>query len=92
MKTTVIDGNNLIHKVEKLRESFLRDKDNVQVLLADKVNSIFSKSEKFIFVFDGFGKIKRNNIIFSQKSTADEVIRKVIKYVKVNSSISGTGI
>lgn len=82
MKTTVIDGNNLIHKIEKLKENFLKEKDNVQCLLADKVYSRIAKSEKFIFVFDGFGKTKRDNIIFSQNSTADEVIRKIIEDFK----------
>jgi predicted RNA-binding protein with PIN domain len=37
------------------------------------------KNFRVIFVFDGFSDIKKNNVIFSGRFTADEVIRRYIE-------------
>jgi len=40
---------------------------------------MWNKNYKLIFVFDGFGNIRKNNVYYSGKISADEVIRKYIE-------------
>lgn len=82
MKTIIIDGNNLIHKVEKFKRQFLKDKEAAQIAMIEAVKAHLRKNEKAIFVFDGFGNLKKPDIIFSNEITADEVIRKTIEKFK----------
>lgn len=79
MKTIIIDSNNLIHKIPVLKNLFLKDKEAAQLALIESVKARSGKNEKIIFVFDGFGKIKNPNAIYSNNTTADEVIRKRIE-------------
>lgn len=79
MKTIIIDGNNLIHKVPYLKNIFLKDKETAQIALVESVKSRSSRNEKIIFIFDGFGKIEKPNAEFSNNFTADEIIRKRIE-------------
>ncbi len=82
MKTIIIDGNNLIHKIIHLKKLFQKDKEAAQLSLIETVKSRVSKNDKVIFVFDGHGKINKTNVIFSNNITADEVIRKKIENSK----------
>lgn len=79
MKTILIDGNNLIHKVLNLKTLFMKEKASSQIALVESVKSRLNKNEKVIFVFDGFGVIKQREIIYSNEVTADEVIRHRIE-------------
>lgn len=79
MKTIIIDGNNLIHKVQHLKTLFMKEKTSAQLALIESVKSRLSGNEKVIFVFDGFGMIKGKDVIFSNEMTADEVIRNRIE-------------
>lgn len=79
MKTIVIDSNNLIHKVSELKRLFSENAESAQLTLVESVKSKVNKNYKLIFVFDGFGNIKRSNVEYSGKKTADEVIRKYIE-------------
>ncbi|MEO8211252.1 MAG: NYN domain-containing protein [bacterium] len=95
MKTILIDSNNLLHKVPHLKNLFIKDKEGAQLALIESVKANSNKNEKIIFVFDGFSKIKKTNVIFSNNISADEVMRKQIenfpdyKKLKVVSSDSG---
>ncbi len=95
MKTTIIDSNNLIHKIPHLKNLFLKDKESAQAALLELVKTKSNANESIFFVFDGFGKIKRPGVIFSNNITADEVIRKKIenfsdhKKLKIISSDRG---
>lgn len=79
MKTIIIDANNLIHKVSKLKIAFYQNPENAQLSLIETVLSKHKSKDKLIFVFDGFGNSTRKNVIFSGKISADEVIRKYIE-------------
>ncbi len=95
MKTIIIDCNNLIHKIPVYKRIFKEQKDAVALSLIESVKSKFNHY-KIIFVFDGFSDIQINNVIFSGKIAADEIIRKYIEenYHKEPVSIvsSDTGI
>ncbi|MEO8448053.1 MAG: NYN domain-containing protein [bacterium] len=94
MLTIIIDGNNLIHKIPSLITTFKKDKEGAQLSLIETVVSRTGK-DKVIFVFDGHGNLRRPNVIFSESSTADDVIRKKIenftnpKSLKIVSSDNG---
>jgi predicted RNA-binding protein with PIN domain len=79
LKTIIIDSNNLIHKVSEFKKLFNENPESAQLSLIESVKSKINKNYKLIFVFDGFGNIKRNNVFYSGKITADEVIRKYIE-------------
>lgn len=95
MNATIIDANNLIHKVPEMKKLFLKDKESAQISLVETVKSRMRKNEKAIFVFDGHSKFTKSNVLFSEKKTADEVIRKLIeenhehKHLKIVSSDRG---
>jgi predicted RNA-binding protein with PIN domain len=78
MKTIIVDCNNLIHKIPVFRKKFTEQMDSVVFSLVEAVKSKV-KNFRLIFVFDGFSDIKKHNVIFSGKSTADEVIRRYIE-------------
>ncbi len=79
MKTIIIDSNNLIHKIEYLKSLFAKDKESAQVSLVETIKARLNKNEKVVFVFDGFGKPGRSDVIFSNDKSADEIIRKKIE-------------
>ena len=79
MKIIIIDGNNLIHKVQSLKMAFYENSQNAQLSLIETVMAKHISKDKLIFVFDGYGKFTRNNVVFSEKVTADMVIRKYIE-------------
>lgn len=79
MKTILIDGNNLIHKIPAVKSLFLKDKNASQLALLEAVKSKISRTDKLIIVFDGHGSFKKADVIHSEKLTADEIIRKKIE-------------
>jgi predicted RNA-binding protein with PIN domain len=79
LKTIIIDSNNLIHKISEIKRLFSESAESAQLTLIESVKSKVNKNFKLIFVFDGFGNIKRNNVEYSGKKTADEVIKKYIE-------------
>ncbi len=79
MKTIIVDSNNLIHKVNELKKLFSENPESAQLTLIESVKSKVNKNFKIIFVFDGFGNIKRNNVVYSGKLLADDVIKKYIE-------------
>ncbi|MEO8665880.1 MAG: NYN domain-containing protein [Ignavibacteria bacterium] len=98
MKTIIIDGNNLLHKIPHLKNLFLKDKESAQVSLIETIRSRLNKNEKAIFVFDGHGSVKKSGVTFSNDVTADELIRKKIeafedhkklKVISSDNNISG---
>jgi len=96
VKIIIIDSNNLIHKISEFKKLFLENTESAQYTLIESVKSKVNKNYKLIFVFDGFGNIKKANVIFSGKKSADEVIRKIIEDNYSNKSLtiisSDTGI
>lgn len=95
MKTILIDGNNLIHKIPSVKALFLKDKNASRLALLETIKSKISRTDKLIIVFDGHGSSKKADIIYSENITADEIIRKKIeafgdyKKLKVVSSDYG---
>ena len=79
MKTIIIDGNNLIHKVENFRLLFEKDKTAAQSSLTEAVKTRIPGSSKLIMVFDGHAERKKAGVIYSGIKTADEVIRQYIE-------------
>jgi predicted RNA-binding protein with PIN domain len=79
LKTIIIDSNNLIHKISEIKKLFLESSESAQLTLMESVKSKVNKNYKLIFVFDGFGNIRKNNVYYSGKISADEVIRKYIE-------------
>jgi predicted RNA-binding protein with PIN domain len=79
LKTIVIDSNNLIYKVSEFKRLFSENPESAQHTLIESVKSKVNKNYKLIFVFDGFGNIKKNYVDYSGKKSADEIIRKYIE-------------
>lgn len=79
MKTIIIDSNNLIHKVTEFKRLFSENPETAQHTLIESVKSKIRKDCKPVFVFDGFGNIKRKNVEYSGKQSADDVIKKYIE-------------
>lgn len=77
--TILIDGNNLIHKSDNLKKLFLKDKEAAILSLIETVISRIPRTDKAVLVFDGFGSFKKQNVHFSGKDTADNIIRKEIE-------------
>ena len=88
MKTIVIDSNNLIHKVPEFKRLFSENPESAQLSLIDSVKSKANKNYKLIFIFDGFGNIRKNYVNYSGKKTADEVIRRYIEEYYEKKSLS----
>lgn len=79
MNTIIIDGNNLLHKIPSFKKSFSANHDNTRRSLVEAVRIRVRIKAKIIFVFDGHSEDKIQNVIFSGRQTADEVIRKYIE-------------
>lgn len=79
MNTIIIDGNNLLHKIPSFKKNFSSNPDNTRRALVEAVNGRVKIKAKIIFVFDGHSNDKAQNVIYSGKQTADEVIRKFIE-------------
>lgn len=79
MKTIVIDSNNLIHKVQDFKRLFSENPESAQLTLIESVKTKVNRNYKLIFVCDGFGNFKRNNVEYSGKQPADNVIKKYIE-------------
>lgn len=79
MKTFILDSNNLIHKIPELKKIFSGNAESAQLSLIESVKTKVNKNYKLIFVFDGFGSVKRSYVEYSGNKTADDVIRKYIE-------------
>jgi predicted RNA-binding protein with PIN domain len=79
MKTFILDSNNLIHKIPELKRLFSGNAESAQLSLIESVKTKVNKNYKLIFIFDGFGNVKRGYVEYSGNKTADEVIRKYIE-------------
>jgi len=75
--------------VSGFKRLFSESPESAQHTLIESVKSKVNKNYKLIFVFDGFGDIKRHYVNYSGKKTADEVIRKYIEdnYTKKSLTI-----
>jgi len=79
MKTIIIDSNNLIHKVPDFRRLFNESPESAQLTLVESVKTKVNRNYKLIFVFDGYGNVKRSYVEYSGNKKADDVIRKFIE-------------
>lgn len=68
-----------MHKIPEFKKLFKENPESAQLTLIESVKSKVGKNYKLIFVFDGFGNIRRNYVEYSGKKTADFVIRKYIE-------------
>ena len=92
MKQYVIDGNNVIGKIKKLKSLQQKDKQASReklVLMVD--NFLHNKKFKCTIHFDGFGHtpIKSTicNIIYSNDKTADDKIKIQIELTKYRKNL-----
>ncbi|MBK9330817.1 MAG: NYN domain-containing protein [Ignavibacteria bacterium] len=74
-KFILIDGNNVIHKSQALKQLFIKDKIAARRSLIEKVKTRFGSGCKIEFYFDGHSDSKSSGIFFSGNKTADELIR-----------------
>ncbi|MFZ4590305.1 MAG: NYN domain-containing protein [Ignavibacteria bacterium] len=79
MRTVIIDGNNVLHKMPNMKRLFKENPESAQLSLYESVKGKMSRNDKLVLVFDGFSNIKSANIIFSGVKTADDIIRKYIE-------------
>jgi predicted RNA-binding protein with PIN domain len=84
MKHYIIDGNNLIGKINYLHKMQQKDKQHSREKLAFMIDNYFNdKKTKVTIHFDGFKNlpIKLNNakIVYSDSKSADEKIKKQIE-------------
>lgn len=79
MRIVLVDGNNVIHKIQGLKKIFSDNPEAAQLSLYESIKGKISKNDKLMLFFDGFSTIKSPNIIFSGNKTADEIIRKYIE-------------
>ena len=84
MKHFIIDGNNLIGKINSLHRLQKKDKQQSRVKLAFLIDNHFqAKNAKVTIHFDGYEQqpIKLNNckIIYSQNRIADDRIKQQIE-------------
>jgi len=87
MKQYVIDGNNVIGKIKKLKNLRQKDKQTSREKLVFMVdNFLRNKKVKCTIHFDGFGqtpvKSTLSKIIYSNDKTADEKIKIQIEQTK----------
>ncbi|NWF50993.1 MAG: NYN domain-containing protein [Ignavibacteriaceae bacterium] len=83
----IIDGNNLIGKISKLSSHPQKQLQQSRELLSFKLDNIFANKRTTVYVyFDGFEglpiKTQKVKIIYSQKVSADEAIKKQISIEK----------
>jgi len=93
MLTYLIDGNNLIGKIKQFKELQKKDKQGVRGKLALRLDTFFSsKNQKVILFLDGFKSEAINTnkirIVYSDKKSADEEIKKQIELTKNRRTIS----
>jgi len=84
MKHYIIDGNNLIGKINFLHKLQKKDKQRGREKLAFMIDNYFhDKKAKVTIHFDGFKnlpiKINQANIIYSDSKSADDKIKKQIE-------------
>ena len=87
MKTFLIDGNNLIGKVKKLFALQQKDKQASREQLIYQLDRYFKEQKnKGTVYFDGFqSTVIVSNFVkikYSQKQTADDIIREDISHAK----------
>ncbi len=84
MKIFIIDGNNVIGKDKQLMKIQKKDRQIVREKLAMMLDNNYQTSRNKIFLhYDGFEnlqiKTSKIKIIYSNKKTADDMIRKQIE-------------
>ena len=87
MKTYLIDGNNLIHKIRDLSVLQKKDRQSAREKLAHRIDSHFSNRRvTVILYYDGFPGIPLNTnkikIVYSENTSADDKIRVSIERAK----------
>ena len=87
MKHYIIDGNNLIGKIDSLKKMQQKDKQHSREKLASMVDNHFrGKKLKITIHFDGFENIpikpNSSKIVYSDNKSADENIKKQIELSK----------
>ena len=84
MKKYIIDGNNLIGKIQSLANLQKKDKQASREKIAHLVDRYFvNKKVEVILNFDGFAdqkiRVSKAKLVYSDKISADEKIKKQIE-------------
>jgi predicted RNA-binding protein with PIN domain len=84
MKHYIIDGNNLIGKINSLHKMQQKDKQHSREKLALKIDNYFHEKKARVTIhFDGFENLpikpKNSKIVYSDSKSADEKIKKQIE-------------
>ena len=87
MKHYIIDGNNLLYKIKKFKKLVKSDNQNVREKLSYMIENYFNQANVSITIcFDGFEnlpiKLNKAKIIYSEKDSADNIIRSQIDSAK----------
>jgi len=87
MKHYIIDGNNLIGKIDSLKKMQQKDKQHSREKVAFMIDNHFrEKKTKVTIHFDGFEnlpiKLNGSKIIYSDSKSADEKIKQQIELSK----------
>lgn len=90
MLVYIIDGFNLLHKIEVLKTSINPHRDLIEYIRSNKLTG--SRTNKVIIVFDGstnwrVGREKEYEVIFSQEKSADTVIKERLREIKNISEV-----
>lgn len=78
MKTIIVDGNNLIHKIKKIKDLYLKDSTSAQLSLQESIKTYIEKNVKLIIYFDGTGSSRQKEIVYTGNDTADNLIKEYI--------------
>jgi uncharacterized protein len=88
----IIDGNNLIGKIKRIKR--IQDKDKVasrEQLLFTLENYFYNKKAKVTLHFDGFKnlplKVSKIKVIYSDNKTADEKIKNQIEISNIRKNL-----
>ncbi len=87
MKHYIIDGNNLIGKINSIHKMQQKDKQQSREKLAFMIDNYFhDKNAKVTIHFDGFKnlpiKLNQAKIIYSDSKSADDKIKNQIELAK----------
>ena len=92
MNSFLIDGNNLMGKINSIKKIQNKDKESAREKLVFLVEKYFyNKKGKIFLHFDGFEntplKLSKGEIIYSDKSSADKNIKEQIERTKSRKNL-----
>lgn len=81
MTTYLIDAYNVLHRLTSFRTQLVKDPESARASLIRQCRLIYGRQTHVVAVFDGSGHTDSSGgirVVFSGKSTADQLIKKLI--------------